>query len=74
MERRGMNIMEKAEGILIYIGCPCGCERDLEVQIVPCEESEPRKDEVPEIGNAIWQQLVDDKGLEGAIEFLHHNA
>ena len=67
--------MEKAQEMVIYIGCPCKCGRDLEVQLIPLEDdNEHVADDIGEIGNNVWQQLVDDKGLEGAIEFLHHNA
>lgn len=68
-------MMERAEDTLIYIGCPCGCGKDLEIQLFPLEEdNEYIAEDIPEVGNNIWQQLVDDKGLEGAIEFLHNNA
>ena len=64
---------QKAEGTLIYIGCPCRCGKDLEIQLFPLEDSEHMADDIPEVGNNIWQQLVDDKGMEGAVEFLHKN-
>ncbi len=64
-------MMEKTEAALIYIGCPCGCGKDLEIQIFPLEDTENMAEDIPEVGNSIWQQLVDDKGLEGAVEFLH---
>ena len=62
-------MMENAESTLIYIGCPCGCDKYLEIQLFSLEDTE----DIPEVGNSIWQQLVDDKGLEGAVEFLHKN-
>ena len=64
-------MMEKTEGAQNYFGCPCGCGKDLEIQIFPLEDTENMAEDIPEVGNSIWQQLVDDKGLEGAVEFLH---
>ncbi len=64
------------EEILFYIICPCNCGRAIELKIedIPAHSHEKAAQEIPEIGIRIWQGLVDAKGLEGAIQFLHERA
>ncbi len=45
--------------------CPCGCGRELPIPNTPFTH------DIKEFGNIIWQQLVLDKGVEGAIVSLH---
>ena len=45
--------------------CPCGCRRGLPMQNIPYTH------EMQEFGKVIWQQLVSEKGVEGAIAFFH---
>ena len=51
----------------LYIVCPCNCGRILAV------ECTSHSGDVSELGNKIWWQLACEKGLEGAIEYLHEN-
>ena len=62
-----------SEEILFYIICPCNCGRAIELKIedFPAHSHEKVVQGIPETGNRIWQCLVDAKGLEGAIQFLH---
>jgi len=63
---------EEAPSILFYIDCPCQCGRAIRMALTPAK---PDKDyDIPVIGNKFWQQLVDENGLEAAIEYLHENA
>ena len=65
-------IDEEAPSILFFIDCPCQCGRAIRMALTPAK---PDKEyDIPEIGNKFWQQLVDENGLEGAIEYLHENA
>ena len=48
-----------------YIICPCNCGRALPI------EYSPFANDIPEFGNKIWQHLVHERGLEGAIQYLH---
>jgi hypothetical protein len=60
------------KGILFYIDCPCNCGRAIRM-VLP--SAKPVEDyNIPKIGNKFWQRLVNEKGLEEAIEFLHENA
>ncbi len=45
--------------------CPCHCGR-----AVPLIRTSYSGD-ISELANQIWRQLASEKGLEGAIEFLH---
>lgn len=54
-----------AEEAFFFIICPCNCGRALPI------EYSPFANDIPEFGNKIWQYLVDDKGLEGAVQYLH---
>ncbi len=54
-----------ANEAFFYIVCPCNCGRALPI------EYSPFANDVPEFGNKIWQHLAHEKGLEGAIEYLH---
>ena len=61
-----------AESILFFIDCPCECGRAIRIALTPAR---PDKEyDIPAIGNKFWQQLVDEYGLEAAIEYLHENA
>ncbi len=51
-----------------YIVCPCNCGRALPI------EYSPFANDIPEFGNKIWQHLVHERGLEGAIQYLHEKA
>lgn len=65
-------IDDEAASILFFIDCPCQCGRAIRMALTPAK---PDKDyDIPEIGNKFWQQLVDENGLEAAIEYLHDNA
>ncbi len=56
------------KGATFYIVCPCECGRAYPVKYTPGSS------DVSELGNKLWQNMASEKGLEGAIEFLHVNA
>ena len=58
---------EPTEEMLLYIICPCNCGR-----AVPLLRTSYSGD-ISELANQIWRQLASEKGLEGAIEFLHES-
>ncbi|MEE9241456.1 MAG: hypothetical protein V3U53_09755 [bacterium] len=60
-----------AEEILFYIVCPCNCGRAIKVEVYPVPGHEDHIKDVEEVGNNIWQHLVGEYGLEGAIQYLH---
>lgn len=61
-----------AESILFYLDCPCGCGRSVRMVLSPARPG--KQYDIPKIGNKFWRQLVDENGLEAAIEYLHENA
>jgi hypothetical protein len=74
MEQPAIMLNEKKRGFkpiveedVFQIVCPCGCG-----WVLPIEYT-PSSDDISEFGNKIWQVLIGEKGLSGAIEFLHEN-
>lgn len=71
-----------AKGALFHIVCPCKCGRVFAAEFQPIRINEkyiPRVQqlgdrEIRNLGNVIWQRVVDARGLEGAIEFLHERS
>ena len=49
----------------VFCPCGCGCGRELPIPNTTFTH------DTKEFGNIIWQQLVLDKGVEGAIVSLH---
>jgi hypothetical protein len=54
-----------AEEMPIYVICPCNCGRDI------AYKNTSRSGDISEMAIQAWQRLACEKGLEGAIEFLH---
>ncbi len=50
---------------LLDIICPCNCGRSVPLMRTSCSG------DISELANQVWQRSVSEKGLEGAIEFLH---
>lgn len=59
------------EEILFYIECPCNCGRAVKVEVYPVPGYEDHVKDIQEVGNSIWQHLVNEHGMEGAIQYLH---
>ena len=57
---------EPTEEMLLYIVCPCNCGRAVPFMCTSCSG------DISELANQVWQRFVSEKGLEGAIEFLHN--
>lgn len=70
------------DNALFHITCPCKCGRLMAIEFHPTKENEkylPRVQKldnqgIENLGNMIWQRVVDARGLEGAIQFLHHRS
>ncbi len=68
MIARDIKIFKTRTGVTLFdIFCPCGCGRGLPIQNIPYTH------DIQELGKIIWQQLVKDKGIDGAIAFLHES-
>lgn len=65
---------------LFRIVCPCNCGRAITVEFHPPQEKplhliqSLEKSEIKILANLIWQRVVEARGLEGAIQFLHERA
>ena len=57
--------------VLLYLECPCNCGRVVKIDVMPEPGAEEFVRDIEKVGNKIWQTLVNEKGLEGAIQFLH---
>ena len=57
--------------VLLYLECPCNCGRAFKVDVIQKPGAEDFVRNVEEVGNKVWQFLVNENGLEGAIQFLH---
>lgn len=57
--------------VLLYLECPCNCGRAFKVDVIHKPGAEDFVRNVEEVGNKVWQFLVNENGLEGAIQFLH---
>ncbi len=70
------------ENTLFHITCPCKCGRVLAVEFHATKKNEKfiphikKLDEqgIENLGNIIWQRVVNARGLEGAIQFLHQRS
>ncbi len=56
---------EPIEETLHYIVCSCNCGRAVPFMCTSVTG------EISELANQVWQRTVSEKGLEGAIEFIH---
>jgi len=67
MNNENNETSEPTEEVLLYIVCPCNCGRAIPLICTSYSG------DISELANQVWQQLTNEKGLEGAIEFLHEN-
>jgi len=67
MNNENNEASEPTEEVLLYIICPCNCGRAIPLI---CASS---SGDISELANQIWQKITSEKGLEGAIEFLHES-
>ena len=65
MNNENNEASEPTEEMLLYIICPCNCGRAIPLMSTSCPG------DITEFANQVWQRTVSEKGLEGAIEFLH---
>ena len=65
MNNKNNEASEPTEGTPLHIACPCNCGHAVPSICTSCP------DDISELANQVWQQLVSEKGLESAIEFLH---
>jgi hypothetical protein len=67
---------------LFHIFCPCKCGRAIGVEFKPTKTNEKfiahiddlSEEDIENLGNLIWKRVVEARGLEGAIQFLHDQA
>ncbi len=65
MNNENYEASEPTEEVLLYIICPCNCGRAVPLMSTSCSV------DISELANQVWQKIISEKGLEGAIEFLH---
>ena len=65
MNNENNEASEPTEEMLLYIICPCNCGRAVPLMSTSCSG------DISELANQVRQRLLSEKGLEGAIEFLH---
>ena len=58
---------ESIEEMLIYVVCPCKCGRDIAYKGTSSGDKS-------ELAKQAWLRLACERGLEGAIEYLHKKA
>ena len=65
MNNENKETSEPTGGMFFYIVCPCNCGRAVPLVCTPCSG------DISELANQVWQRTISEKGLEGAIEFIH---